>query len=271
MPSPANEGHSETSPGEGGVPRPPAGRLIHVVLPAYNEAANVGAVLKTLDELAGNKHLALHPIVVDDGSRDGTPDIVAGYSGSMKVSLIKHPENRGLGAAIRSGLERAVAESHGEDIIVTMDADDTFTPGTIPEMLKKIDSGMDVLIASRYQPGSVVVGVPPIRRFMSFSASVLFQAVLPIPGVKDYTCGYRAYRASALKKAFAQYRQEFIDQEGFQCMVDILLKLRGLGLRFGEVPLTLRYDRKGGKSKMKVARTAIKTLLLLVKRRLGVR
>jgi dolichol-phosphate mannosyltransferase len=113
------------------------------------------------------------------------------------------------------------------------------------------------------------VGVPPVRRFLSYAASLLFRIVYPIKGVRDFTCGYRAYRASVLREATMRYRQEFVDQDGFQCMVDILLKLSRMNLRFGEVPLTLRYDRKSGKSKMRVLRTIYKTLILLLWRRLG--
>jgi dolichol-phosphate mannosyltransferase len=149
-----------------------------------------------------------------------------------------------------------------------MDADDTHTPLAIAQMVTRINEGFDVLIASRYRPGSSVIGVPVHRRFLSYAASLLFQSIFPIPGVRDFTCGYRAYRASVLRQAFTRYREEFINEEGFQCMVDILLKLRRMNLRFSEVPLVLRYDRKGGKSKMKVLRTSLRTLRLMVRRRL---
>jgi dolichol-phosphate mannosyltransferase len=242
---------------------------VHVVLPAYNEAASIGSVLKALEQARGETGMRLHAIIVDDGSVDDTRAVVRGYRGDLPVTLVEHPGNMGLGAAIRSGLLRAVEEASDRDIIVTMDADDTHTPAAIGQMTAQIEEGLDVLIASRYQRGSVVVGVPLMRRFLSYAASILFRAAFPIRGVKDFTCGYRAYRASVLRAAFARYRQEFVNQEGFQCMVDILLKLRPLNLRFGEVPLILRYDRKGGKSKMKVASTVFKTLVLLAKRRLG--
>jgi dolichol-phosphate mannosyltransferase len=65
---------------------------------------------------------------------------------------------------------------------------------------------------------------------------------MPIRGVRDYTCGYRAYRGRVLRQAFQRYGDDFINQEGFQCMVDILLKLRKMDVIFGEVPLILRYD-----------------------------
>jgi len=243
-------------------------RTVWVVLPAFNEAANIGSVLKSLERAAGESGIALHAIVVNDGSSDATGDVVRAHSGPLPATLIEHRSNLGLGAAIRSGLLGAVDASGGDDVIVTMDADDTHTPAAIALMLARIDAGMDVIVASRYRDGAQVIGVPPFRRFLSYAGSLLFRIVFPIPGMRDFTCGYRAYRASALKAAVSRYRQEFINEEGFQCMVDILLKLRRMNLRFCEVPLVLRYDLKRGKSKMKVGRTIIRTLMLLIKRRL---
>jgi len=91
------------------------------------------------------------------------------------------------------------------------------------------------------------------------------RAVFPIQGVRDYTCGFRAYRASILQAAFARYSEQLISQKGFSCMVDILLKLRTLEPDpiMGEVPLVLRYDLKHGMSKMRAARTIVDTLVLM--------
>jgi dolichol-phosphate mannosyltransferase len=248
---------------------PAAGRAIHIVLPAYNEAASLGAVLISLRETARQSGMVLRAIVVDDGSSDSTGQVVRDCSGMLEVTLITHASNLGLGAALRAGLFRALDLAAEEDVIVTMDADDTHTPAAIEEMIARIDQGYDVLIASRYRKGARVVGVPLHRRFLSYAASILFRVTFPISGVRDFTCGYRAYRASVLRAATSRYRDELINQDGFQCMVDILLKLSRMNLRFAEVPIVLRYDRKGGKSKMKVVRTIWKTLLLLIGRRLG--
>lgn len=244
-------------------------RTIHVVLPAYNESANLGSVLKSLEQAGRESGICLHAVVVDDGSSDSTGQVVLGHNGKLEITLIRHETNLGLGAALRSGLLRAIDSAKDSDVIVTMDADDTHTPAAIVGMVAKIDQDYDVLIASRYQKGARVVGVPPARRFLSYAASLLFRTVYPIKGVRDFTCGYRAYRASVLREATMRYRQEFVNQDGFQCMVDILLKLSRMNLRFGEVPLVLRYDRKSGKSKMRVLRTIYQTLLLLFRRRLG--
>src|SRR5262249_45187187 len=103
----------------------------------------------------------------------------------------------------------------------------------------------------------------------SKGASWLFQFFFPIHGVRDYTCGYRAYRAGAMKQLIDRHGKEFISERGFSCMVDILLRLRESDLVFTEVPMVLRYDLKPGLSKMKVAQTIFDTLKLLMKRRFG--
>jgi len=150
-----------------------------------------------------------------------------------------------------------------------MDADNTHSPGLIRAMTRRIHEGADVVIASRFRPGADVAGVPLHRRLLSRWASWLFMAFFPIHGVRDYTCGFRAYRGPVLRDAFERYGEEFIDQDGFQCMVDILLKLRRLDVIFAEVPMILRYDRKSGASKMNVLRTTTGTLWLMARRRLG--
>jgi len=239
------------------------------VLPAYNEGAAIGAVLEALARTSRGLGAPFQAVVVDDGSSDDTPAQARSRGGLLPVTLIVHGHNQGLGAAIRDGLLTAVDLASDGDVVVTMDADDTHAPAAIAAMIEMIDRGDDVVIASRYRAGSESTGVPPGRRLLSFGASLLLRGLFPTPGVRDFTCGYRAYRASALRRAVALYRKDFITQDGFQCMVDILLKLRRMDLRFGEVPLVLRYDRKPGKSKMKVGRTIWRTLALVVRRRLG--
>src|SRR5262245_41034780 len=201
-------------------------RTVFVVLPAYNEAANIGAVLAALEQTGQEANLKFHAIVVNDGSRDRTSDVVRTHTATLRLTLLEHPHNLGLGAAIRDGLLTAVDLASDSDVVVTMDADDTHAPAAIAAMAEMIERGDDVVIASRYRAGSESRGVPTGRRLLSFGASLLLRGLFPTPGVRDFTCGYRAYRASVLRRAVALYRKDFITQDGFQCMVDILLKLR---------------------------------------------
>ena len=111
-----------------------------------------------------------------------------------------------------------------------------------------------------------MIGVPAGRRLLSFGASVVFRLLFPTRGVRDYTSGYRAYRATAVKRMFDAYGEDFINRPGFSCMVDVLLKMRQHPLLIGEAPLILRYDMKEGASKMAVGKTVRETLQLIGER-----
>jgi dolichol-phosphate mannosyltransferase len=246
----------------------PPSRVI-VVLPAYNEEANIGGLLERIDEALNEAGLFYRVIVVDDGSVDGTAVLLSQYATSLPLTVLRHEVNQGLGAAIRDGLNLAAQEAGPRDVIITMDSDETHTPGLILRMVRMIREGHDVVIASRYRSGARVFGLSFFRTLMSYGASWLMRLVFPTPGVRDFTCGFRAYQSTVLRQAIETYQDRFVDQDGFQCMVDILLKLRPMKVIFGEVPMILRYDLKVGASKMRVLRTIRGTLSLLLRRRLG--
>ncbi len=244
-------------------------RRIFVVLPAYNEEENLGPLLDGIAQTMAEEALAYQVILVDDGSQDGTVAIGLTRQDRMPIRIERHPQNQGLGRTIADGLRLAAAEASPQDIIITLDADNTHPPGLMGAMIRSVREGRDLVIASRYQPGARVLGVPRMRRFFSWAASRLFRLVFPIPGVWDYTCGYRAYRACLLQEAFRRYGDQLVSEAGFACMVELLLKLHKLGAICGEVPLVLRYDRKAGRSKMRIGRTISRTLRLLLRHRLG--
>ncbi len=243
---------------------------VYIVLPAYNEELSIGKLLKRINRHMLDADINYQVIVVNDGSKDNTLGVIQSMQNEMPIEILNHEINLGLGATIRDGLYHASKITEEDDIVITMDADDTHTPGLILRMTRMIREGFDVVIASRYQPNSRVIGLSPLRKLYSYAASWIFRILLPIRGVKDFTCGFRAYRGSVLHLAMSKYQKRFIDQEGFQSMVDILLKLRKIdGLIFGEVPFILRYDQKEGISKMNVKSTIVNTLKLVIKRSLG--
>ena len=238
-----------------------------VVLPAYNEQQHIAALLDNIDDTLQRQRIRYQVVVVDDGSIDGTLPAVESYQDRVPVSLHRHEFNQGLGRTIRDGLRIASEIASDQDIVITMDADETHIPGLIPRMLEMVYEGRDVVIASRYQPGACVVGVSLLRRVLSYGASVLFRAVFPTRGVRDFTCGFRAYRASVLRRAVASYGDNFVESDGFACMAEILLTLRGMGAIFGEVPIVLRYDFKQGGSKMRIAKTIRQSISVLLRHR----
>ena len=181
--------------------------MILIVLPAYNEAAGLPALLRSIRQVMDEGRLAYKVVVVDDGSSDGTWDAITAPAAEMPIVPVRHEVNRGLAEALRSGLQVAVGPGrprrrhrhHGRGQHARARASSM-------RMLGLIREGHDVVIGSRYVSGARVVGVPFHRRVLSGGASLLMRAVFPIQGVRDYTCGFRAYRASILQAAFARYR-----------------------------------------------------------------
>jgi dolichol-phosphate mannosyltransferase len=240
--------------------------MLTVVLPAYNEELTIRPLLQSLKEVMEEDGLEYGVLVVDDGSADRTSEVVEEFSAHMPIRLIRHGTNRGLPEAIKTGLFNAVDGLAEKDIVITMDADNTHTPGLILRMARMIREGSQVVIASRYQPGSHIRGLSRTRRLLSYGANLLFRVFFPVRGLKDYSCGYRAYRVSVLREAIARYGDALVSQPGFSCMIDILLKIRELDPIVTEAPLILRYDLKEGASKMNVSRNVRETLGLLARR-----
>lgn len=250
--------------------RTPTRATVRIVLPAFNEEASLGPLLERVEASMEESGLDYQVIVVDDGSGDRTAGVAEGFAERMPVRLVRHQTNLGLGASIRDGLVEAARLAGPRDVLVTLDADNTHTPDLILRMVRMVREGHDVVIASRYQPGSRVRGVPLLRRLISRAGNLLLRAVFPTRGVRDYTSGYRAYRAEVLQGVLDREGPGFFKEDGFQVMVDILLNLRrDRDLIFGEAPLILRYDHKEGASKMDVGRTIRDTLRLMASRRLG--
>lgn len=259
-------------------------RRVVVLLPAFNEERNLPPLLADLRETfatwpGGAPDATV--VVVDDGSADGTAAAARAVEG-LAVRVIPHGVNRGLGAAMRTGIEHVLGSGSApqgqpegrdapwddDDLLFTMDADHTHPPELMPAMAARVDAGADLVIASRYRPGAQVIGLVWWRRRLSDAASLVFRALFPC-GARDYTCGFRCYRVGLLRDAARRLGPHFVNQRGFSVMVDLLLKLRRHARRIDEVPLVLRYDRKAGPSKMKVARTVVTTLRLLGRRFLG--
>lgn len=246
--------------------------MVIATLPAYDEELALPPLLDAMAALRETQIPDLCVIVVDDGSRDSTPQVVRSQSETRPwLSLAQHERNMGLAQAIRTGFETALDRAGDDDIVVTLDADNTQPPDTIPAMLAKLAQGYDVVVASRYQPGAKVYGVPGIRQVYSQGLALAFQMVFGVRGIRDYSCGFRAYRAATLRAAYEYYgKNGFVTEQGFACMVEILLQLNRMGgVRFAEVPFILRYDLKPTPTKMNVLRTIQDTLRLGLKHRLG--
>jgi dolichol-phosphate mannosyltransferase len=242
--------------------------MIHVLLPAFNEEEVIGPTLDSIAAVAARLPEPVRVVLVDDGSSDATVEraTAAAAASSTDLLVLRHEQNGGLGAAIRTGIYRIVDDAGADDVVMAMDADATHPAELMLAMTRLVHEGADVVIASRYVPGATVTGVPGYRRVLSDGGRWLFRLAFPIEGVRDYTCGFRAYAVEPLRRARVVYGDELCTQRGFEATVDLLLRLRQVGIRAAEVPLHLDYSSRVGASKMRVGKT-IRSSLWLIGRR----
>jgi dolichol-phosphate mannosyltransferase len=226
-----------------------------VLLPVYNEASRLDRLLERVRGALASRSYRV--VAVDDGSEDSSPVILDRWSHEIPLAVVTHPRNMGLAQTLMDGLQWVAEHCADDDVIITMDADDTHDPAYIAPMLEKLGRGYDVVIASRFQPGAAVQGVPWHRQGLSYGVLVVLRVLMPIPGVRDYACGYRAIRAALIRKAVRQFGEKLLQfrQWGFICTAELLWRLHLVGARCAEVPFELRYDLKESTSRMRVLRT----------------
>ncbi len=241
--------------------------MIYILLPAYNEEHALEPLIKKVDRAMSDMESSYRVVVVNDGSRDGTARILEDLSSRYPIDIITHKYNRGLGETARDGFEYVAEIALPNDIIVRMDCDDTHDPKYIAAMVDKLGEGYEVVTASRYVPGGDQIGVDWYRRAISRIANLLLKAVFPIPGLKEYTCGFRAYRVSLIQDATDIFGNQFIDLKGmgFTGTVEKMIKCKMIGARVGEIPFVLRYDRKMSTSKVVTSITTLGYLVLIAK------
>ncbi|NOZ35303.1 MAG: glycosyltransferase [Chlorobi bacterium] len=238
---------------------------ILLMLPAYNEEDSLPQLLKRIVKTYDNFDLNGEILIINDGSKDKTLELAQNFKTDYKKHILDIQPNKGLSNAMREGFNKALSLITEDDVLIVMDADDSHNPGLIPLMLQKNAEGADIVIASRYREGSRIKGLSKFRKFMSWGAGLLYRVFIHIEKVKDYTCGYRAYNPKLLTKAIENYKDKFIEEQGFAGMAEILLKLKKYKPIIVEVPFILRYDRKESKSKMNVGNTVKQSLKMIAK------
>lgn len=224
--------------------------MIWILLPAYNEETDLPNLLVKIKEALGDQAYRL--VVVNDGSTDDTGRILSQFKDSLDLVVLEHPINRGLGETERDGFEYIAWHADRDDYLVRIEGDNTHEPKYLFSMIEKLNQGYDVVNTSRFQPGGGQMGVNGYRAFVSRMANIFMRIVFGVKGVRDYSCGFRAYRMAVIQDALAIFGNNLIQMRGlgFTSTLEIVVKLKMIGCRFAEVPFVLRYDQKKGGSKM---------------------
>jgi dolichol-phosphate mannosyltransferase len=210
-----------------------------VIIPTYNEAETIQPTLAAVRDSAP----AAHVLVVDDGSPDGTAELVRSVADSRGgISVLPRAEKEGLGPAYAAGFQWGL--ERGFDKLVEMDADGSHDPACLPRLLARCDQSADLVIGSRYAEGGSVHDWGWHRRALSRAGNVYASALLGL-GVRDATSGYRAYRASLLERIDL----DGVKSSGYCFQIELTYRAARAGATIAEEPIVFT-DRAAGHSKM---------------------
>ncbi len=219
-----------------------AGLNVCVVIPTLNEADTIGDLIAELGEL---ENIHVRAIIIDDGSTDGTLEIVGATSWwDDDVYLIKRGRKLGLGTAIRAGIMRALELDPPPDYIVTMDGDLSHDPQDIPLLVDMCDRE-SVIIGSRYVEGGEIRGWNASRHIISRVANIVARVFGRIPA-RDCTSGFRCYGID-LERAIVPD----LKASGYDIQIEMLSEAARREFWIGETPIVFR-NRENGDSKLDV-------------------
>ena len=209
-----------------------------IVVPTYFEVDTIGELLNRLVAAVPSADV----IVIDDGSTDGTCDVVSAFAADHhQVVLRQRPQKRGLGSAYRDTFGSAISDY---DLLVEIDADLSHEPEALPELLSAAHAGADVVIGSRYVPGGQIIGWSKSRLRLSRWGNRYASLVLGL-AINDATAGFRVYRSSIIER----FGLADIKSDGYGFQVEMTYQAVRAGARIVEIPITFR-ERETGESKM---------------------
>jgi dolichol-phosphate mannosyltransferase len=213
-----------------------------VIVPTYNERENIERIIEAVLE----KDPRLEMLIVDDGSPDGTGDIVETIgNANPRVHLLRRPRKMGLGTAYRAGFKWSLEKKF--DYTLEMDADFSHDPAHLPQLLRAIETA-DVAIGSRYVNGKVTVVNWPIGRLLlSYFANVYARWVTGLP-VWDTTAGFKVFRRTVLEAIDL----DDVRSNGYAFQIEMHFRAWRKNFRLVEIPIVF-VDRTEGTSKMSKA------------------
>jgi dolichol-phosphate mannosyltransferase len=232
-------------------------RYCLVVVPTYNEAPNIERLLAAILEQGPQFDV----LVVDDGSPDGTGDLVAALAAQTpRVQLIRRAGKLGLGTAYLAGFRHGLRE--GYRFICEMDADFSHQPRYLPQLLALAEGEADMAIGSRNVAGGRVENWPLTRQLVSKGGSLYARTLLGMP-VRDCTGGFKCFRAEVLRRIDL----DGIRSSGYAFQVEVNYRCHQAGFRIRELPIVFP-DRVAGRSKMS-RKIVLEAALMVLRLRLA--
>lgn len=193
--------------------------MIYVCIPSYNEAPTIGLLLWKIRQVFAGFQREYQMLVLDDGSNDSTPEVLERYTRVLPLSVVRHPERRGYANSIEELLRLAVdrTDRPKRDCAILMHADFAHGPHFIPDLVRRIESGADIVIAQ-----SKLEGEPSrVRRWIRRAAPHLLRGAVNVPGVTDVVSGFSVFRLVTLRNAFRGAPGRLLVTEGWAANAEL--------------------------------------------------
>jgi dolichol-phosphate mannosyltransferase len=238
--------------------------MIYFLVPVFNEAENLSILIPNLLNLVNRLDLKEYFFVFsDDGSKDNSGQIISALLPENKHKILGDGTNNGPGFAFNIGFEWILTHStDDQDIIITLEADNTSDLSLIHQMLTVNQLGFNLVLASVYAQGGGFDQTTFIRKFLSSIANLFFRFLFDLK-VLTLSSFYRLYEVDLLRKI--KSKGNIIDEKGFICMLEILLKAANCQAKILELPMELKSNNRIGKSKLKVMKTTVSYFEFLFK------
>ncbi len=243
--------------------------MLTFVIPALNEEQNLPHLFSSIERASRAIGEEYRIVLVNDGSTDGTVALVEQSARALPIVVLSQERNKGVGPAFDLGFRHIASTVGKKDLIVTMEADNTSDLAILRELVLLVEKEeCDVALASCYATGGAVVGASLIRRILSSLGNGVLRLAFPIR-IRTWSSFYRVYRGETLKRCYEVYGDNLFEEPGFACVVELLVKMRAIGLTFKEVPMVLRPQKRIGSSKMKIVRNILAYLRIVYRYRIG--
>ena len=222
--------------------------MIYVCIPSHDEAPTVGLLLWKIRQVFAAFPREYQLLVLDDGSTDTTAEVLEPYARVLPLTVVRHPERRGYAASVEALLRKALelTDRPKRDAAILMHADFAHNPQTIPDLVRRIESGADLVVAEGRLEGEASRATRLVRRH----GPVLLRGVVAVPGVRDLVSGFAAIRLVALRNAMRSQQDRLLVTDGWAANAELYWRAARYARRVESVVSVERHDLRSRESRV---------------------
>jgi glycosyltransferase involved in cell wall biosynthesis len=225
--------------------------MIYVCIPSYDEAATIGLLLWKIRQVFVGFPREYQLLVLDDGSTDATGEVLEPYTRVLPLTVVRHPERLGYAASVQKLLRTAIdlTDRPKRDAAILMHADFTHNPQVIPDLVRRIESGADLVVAEGKLEGEPSRSQRMLRRY----APHLLRGIVAVPGVRDVVSGFAIIRLVALRNAMRSHGGGFLVTDGWAANAELYWRTGRYARRVESVASIERHDLRQRPSRLRPA------------------